>query len=234
MKNFLVIGTMILLAAGQALAGRNCLSQHLAEAIELNKERREIYSQMTDGKSKKVSNQLIRYEQFIYGVLPMTGIENAAEKLQTEGIPFLCDDFHATANPNSPTLQTKNPDLKTFQSLDHKKAKKLLDAQIESKNLNGVYDQAVLLIDSIKGEMRFNCMVRHVLESIARVAKQGLIYDQMASEKNLSIKPSELTLKVLKYETKALWGSVQLDQKAAPFQAAGVPILCHDLPVVHF
>lgn len=234
MKIQMIILSALLISGFSANAQRNCLSQHLTEAIELNEVRREIYAEMTQGKSKKVSNQLIRYEKFIHSILPLTGIEKAAKELQDQGIPMLCEDFHAGLNPHAPVLQKDRPQLSDFKAFNHKKAKQLLAEQIEAGNLSGVYTQAVALIESASDEMRFHCMIRHVLESIARVAKQGIKYDEMAKEKGLTEKPSELTLKILKYEIKTLYGSAQLDEKAALFQAQGVPILCHDLPVIEY
>jgi hypothetical protein len=67
-------------------------------------------------------------------------------------------------------------------------------------------------------------MTRHLLESMARVSWLALNDDQK----------TESAFKLLKYMPIALFGTKQLDVMASAHQAKGLPILCHDLPLIDY
>ncbi len=75
-------------------------------------------------------------------------------------------------------------------------------------------------------------MVRHVLESTARIAYLAPRHERIAKEKGLTKSPAGLSWKLVKLHLQALKLAGGLDTQAAPLQAAGVPILCRDVPPI--
>jgi hypothetical protein len=215
-------------------ASRGCLSAHLEEAMVLNRERRPIYSALSNGGTEHISNLLIQYEQWVWRFLPITGIESAVKKFHQADIPILCADFESTPNPHPATLQSNRPQISDFQPLGWKKAKKALLQSMRQGDFPATYTQALELIKSIDREPRFNCMSRHALESIARISLLAPGYEKSATEMGLTSSPQTISKRLLMLLLKALWGAENLDRQAAPFQVQGIPILCHDLPMIDF
>lgn len=206
------------------LAEDGCLTKHLKEAVELNQQRQSIYSDLSQGRSEKVSKILIFAEKFILFTLPLSGLENKAKELAEKGSAFLCEEFQNTPNPKLAEMQNEKPPLKDFSPIDLASAKENLLTFIEAEDLAGLHREALLQINALNSEMHFNCMTRHMLESMARIAKLGAKDPQR----------SAASLRLIKWQMWYLWGSMKLDDMAAPLQAQGLPILCHDLPVIDY
>lgn len=205
-------------------AWAGCLIQHVREGIELNEQRKAHYAIMTDDASIEVSNLLISYEFNVIALMKLTNFEKRYEALQKQGVPFLCEEFHSTVNPLSPVVQMSGPELKNFDPLSASATRKVLKAFLAKKDLSGFHKRATTLIDQLSVEPRFNCMTRHILESMGRVAWLAI----------QDLRRRDAALDLLSFMVWSLYGAKQLDIKAAPLQAVGVPILCHDLPMIEF
>ena len=69
----------------------NCFSTHIREAINKNIDRKSLYSKMTGGKSKFLSNLLITSEKATFVLAKV--YDRRAREFQRSGIPILCLDY---------------------------------------------------------------------------------------------------------------------------------------------
>ena len=86
-------------------------------------------------------------------------------------------------------------------------------------------------IERLSIEPRFNCLLRHVLESALRIAKHAPVYIDMAKMKGL-LSPEKLLWRMIRSH---FWGMneiMEIDRRAAVLQARGIPIVCNDVPPV--
>lgn len=74
-----------------------------------------------------------------------------------------------------------------------------------------------------------NCMVKHILESIRRIATLAPQCDLLAKQKNI-ISPLFLSRTVLRSHIMLLDESAKIDFYATPLQAEALPIVCQDVP----
>lgn len=200
-----------------AIAG--CLIDHLKEGIELNEKRKVIYSEMSAGTTAAVSDTLINYEYNLIYLVKLTRFEKKFSGLET---PYFCEEFQSTPNSLPPVYQSKTPDLRSFHPISFSDLKRKLQKIIQSRDLSHLHTTLDQEIHRLQKEPRFNCMTRHLLESMARVSWLALIDHQK----------TDAALQLLKYMPIALYGSKQLDVMAAEHQVSGIPILCHDLPLI--
>ena len=199
----------------------SCLTEHLKEGIELNQKRKLIYYEMSAGSTDRISETLLSYEYNLVYLLKITGFERQYSSLQ---FPFLCDEFRSTANPLPPVYQYDRPDLSQFKPISFFSLRKKLQNLIRNRELSAFHKTLDQEIQRLQKEPRFNCMTRHLLESMARVSWLALNDDRK----------TESAFNLLKYMPIALFGSKQLDVMSAEHQASGIPILCHDLPLIDY
>lgn len=195
-----------------------CLVDHLKEGIQVNFDREKIYSAMSAGATENVSQMLINYEYNLIYLVKLTGFEKRFSS------PFLCDEFKSTPNPLPAVYQSSKPELKQFKPISFLSLKRKYQKLIKSRDLLALHTSLAQEIDDLQKEPRFNCMTRHLLESMARVSWLALNDDQK----------TESAINLLKYMPIALFGSKQLDVMASIHQAQGIPILCHDLPLIDY
>lgn len=208
---------------------RKCLQAHIREAIDINSHRMWLYAQLSNNRSLPISEKLLELER---NVLPMAGLADTwARYFQSRDIPVICNDFVDMAE--TPPFLAMNPrgagSILDYHKPDVKRIHSNLKSLYKSKSYMNLAHEADAEIRSLEREPRYNCLFRHTLESIRRVA--GLLpeYMQEARIKNIS-SPEMLSRAILKSHLDLLEDAVTLDQKAAPLQAGGLMILCQDLP----
>jgi len=118
-----------------------------------------------------------------------------------------------------------------FTTLDMKKLKAQLKIFVKNKNIKGLTEYLEQNISSLSFEPRFNCMIRHVLESMNRITHLAPIHDKNARAKGLK-STMKLSMKLLKLHLMLLNSSADLDKKAAQIQSRGIPIICQDVPPI--
>lgn len=210
-------------------AQAGCLTQHIHDAMELNKKRAPLYEHLSEGQSRIVSKKLIWMEQKLSILAPLADLW--AAPYHRVGIPILCVDFVDMSE--TPAFKAYNPlgkeSLNNFHPPDIVKLKKdLLDLYTEK-----AYGELALYADAQIRELdknpRYNCMVKHILESIRRIAALAPQYDLLAKQKN-KISPLFLSRTVLRSHIMLLDESAKIDFYAAPLQAEALPIVCQDVP----
>jgi hypothetical protein len=232
MKILLLICTLFLplhlLAAPQDR--ELCLSGHLKEAIALNKERRELYAEHTEKRSRQISDLLIFSEQLsLVAALPLEKLE---QPLRKEGITILCDNLVPMSGAPEFFLN-RDPEPLSFYSKEKVfyYRRDLLKAW-QAHDYGRLYRETVARIDALKEAQDYHCMARHLLESIARAAALAPHHLRQAEQKNLKARARQIIDTFIRLQIEALAFGKTLDEKAAPLQAEGAPLLCNDVPVI--
>lgn len=213
----------------------NCFRDHMKEAIKINTERKQRYADLSQGKSLEISEKLISFEKLLlFFSYTFANFDYVSDRFEKYGVHITCDDYvsMSTVTVFNEFWPQGVPELSNYVDFNIKAAKKkLYKAYFDNEDLKAVLDETLGLLKRIEKEPRFNCMVRHALESIAQISM-------------MAPKQEEALSKV--YQTGAMalaremaYGHIfmldtfhELDQMAAPLSAQGLPILCQDIPVI--
>jgi hypothetical protein len=225
----LLLVTLILLE-GAALADEgSCFSSHVREAIRLNEARAVRYREISGGRSRAVSDRLLFTEHLT--LIPAAFLEARASYFRRAGIPVLCADFVTMAlTPPFEAYTAGAPALAQYRRPPTSSWKSELRFALNRGGFLTVHQTAVRLLRELEEPVQFNCMVRHVLESLARGAWLAPQYEARAKALGLRRSPAPVSRSALGLQIEALGYAAGLDFLAAPLQAEGIPILCQDVP----
>ena len=211
-----------------------CITHHIKEAMEINKERRERYSALTKGKSRTLSNFLIASEKL--SLIPVKMQELKALPFNMKGIDILCKEV--ISMEKTPPFKSK-VSLKNFPKTEKFRRRgvgKLV------KDLYGAYKKrdfkmaSILLRKEMKGLEKFPgmyCMHRHVIESMLRASNYGPIHQKKARSLDLDAKEvGEVSWNFILSQIITFPLAYQIDKMAFPFQQKGIPIICQDVPYI--
>jgi len=209
-------------------SSRGCFETHVVEAIEINQQRKPLYAELTDGESKPISRGLILFEQSI--VLPAKLIDARAEKWQEAGLAIGCDEFV----PISLTPEFRSQvDPPTESRESHSGL--ALAAELKLAFALGGYDRLRGELEEELAELAeqpaYNCLLRHFLESLLRGANLAPIHAARAEELGLD-SPDAISRDLILLQIAGLPVATKLDADAEEIQAAGIPILCQDVPPI--
>jgi hypothetical protein len=214
---------------GEAMEG-GCFHHHLEEAIDLNERRLPVYSGWTDGASEAISRRLIASER--RGLLAARYVDRRARRYQAAGIPIVCAEFVSMSL--APALDSAPHGIPPAPFLTGPTAKGL-EARIRGAYGRGGFsemvDVAVDELDALAGMPAYHCMVRHLLESVARTAALAPFHAEASTAAGL---PSTVPLSelMIRLHLAVLHDATELDRLAAPLQSSGVPIICQDVPPI--
>lgn len=202
----------------------------------MNKKRRPLYIKLTNYQSREISERLIAGEQLAkFGSYLFYNFDGDAEIYQRNGINIVCDEYVPMAL--TPAFQEvsplPHPDLRYFKELDAYRLRKRI-VRAQRKGYDELVATARAIIHEIETPQKgFNCMTKHLMESIGRIAKFAPIHAASAREKRL---PSPLSLsdRMISAHLIMLPEAIEVDVLAAPLQANGVAILCQDVPPIEF
>jgi hypothetical protein len=207
------------------------MTEHLLEAIKINKERKKLYTELTQGKSNKISNLMIGLE---LASLPTSiTMDYIAKKWQAKGIPLLVHEFIPMSE--TPEFCENYPfaieELDRLPYLDWKSLAQNLSKAYKQKNYLLIIEQAQKSMSEIRQYPHLFCMTRHILESLIRCSNLTIMHLEKARELSLdfNLKPSHFLLSV---HINSLHGSFLIDKLAFPIQNQGIPIIFQDVPYV--
>lgn len=220
--------TFIFLASSAWEAyGKACFGEHFSDALAKNDVKRDYYHELTNGQSDRLYALLIFGEKS--GLMLSKKYDRAAELYQEHGFNLWCDEFAGKdLNPAPPVLGPKleNTALYPIGFWQLRKELLLLARNKDMKMIQvWSYNQIVLLQNNPK----HHCMLRHVLESVYRLA----YFYNLRKDKIIESKlpdPLKMTLKMIKLHAQSIPGSILIDRDAYKIQIQGIPILCHELP----
>ena len=198
--------------------------------MALNAKRKPIYSELTDEASERISNTLISSEWFSKQLA--RSVEKDAQPFEDAGVGIVCDAFVSMSKV--PPFQQNTGlrhDEKQYQVFDTDDLKDLIEELNKENRFTEIVETIEIKIAELKSQPQFHCMIRHVLESIRRIAHQA--DSQNSKAKALGL-PSSLPIsrKLIDLHLLSFSISKYLDKSAVKIQAAGVPILCQDVPPI--
>lgn len=224
---------------------RECFQTHLREARALNEARKPLYARVSRNRSLEISNKLIEQESLVIFWGPIfADFDQWAIPYQQHVLEIICDDF--VSMHNTPTFAQQRPGphpaLRKFRNvpageLRLKLARALrhgfqaVEAETETmiKELNSLFLQAD----------QMNCMTRHLLESIRRIARNAPRYVFELEQINRKLpatrrlaSPAWISQKMIEGHFQFLTDAEALDRAAAALQAEGIPIICNDVPPI--
>lgn len=210
---------------------KGSFEMHLLQAIRINKTRMPLYAALTDGKSVRISKRLIFWEIM---ALPMARILDwRARKYQAAGIPVVIEDIVSmdlTPEFNSCASVPPMPLMRFVCQNGKVIAKKIYKAYKEQR-FSGIVGITQEELRGIRQVPTYHCMLRHILESILRVADLAPKHDAFAISKGM-VSTRCLSWHMLCLHLFFLSKATKFDEWAAPIQAEGIPIIAQDVPVI--
>lgn len=210
---------------------RPCMTKHMQDAIRLNKERKPLYERLTAGKSNRVTEHLIGMERRLLLGSPI--LDFWARPYQGSGIDIICEDVVDMAL--TPPFRSRHPDgtvpKESYRRVQVGLVKTQLEERLRANDFSGLAWLSDQYVQQLGVQPRFNCLVRHMLESIRRTAMLAPKHEKKALAKGMR-SPRFLAKVILKSHLDLLYESAQLDILAAPMQAEGIMIICQDIPPI--
>ncbi|MBN8541478.1 MAG: hypothetical protein J0L82_13885 [Deltaproteobacteria bacterium] len=215
---------------------KECFREHLREAIAINMARRPFYARLSNFQSNEISDRLIAGEKLAkFASYLFHNFDAQAESYQEKGINIVCDEFVSMSL--TPKFKAygplPHPDLRRFQELDPYILGRSLVRAIDEGYPQTVAAAKHWISMIKKSDARFNCMTRHLLESVGRIAKLAPSHIRKAAKRGVQ-SPAHLSDSMIAAHLLMLPESVALDTLAAPIQSQGIQILCQDVPPIHF
>ena len=239
---FLPLASLGLAALG-SLARAECFDEHLRAAIQTNQSRLEPYSLLSDGRTKPLSQELIGLER--QALFVSKWYMARTRRFREAGVGLFCSEFLPMSRAGDLVTEplSDRPQLSDYRKPRWEDLEKELSATLQKmdETLRSPVPEAIgilwwdlqarleseLLL--LKPELRFNCMYRHVVESMLIVSREAVKHAKQAQALGLE-NPEPWSISLLKLHLQALEPSIKLDQRAAPIQADGIPFLCSDVP----
>ncbi len=221
-----------LVFASAARADVEGFSKHLRDAIASNSDRLPRYAKLTRGQSRLLSRTLIGVEYLSLGIA--WWLEWHAAPYRAAGIPILVADF--TPMRHTPPFLERYPGTEWESGVEFHEhpvgewARRLSHA-LDEEGFAGVHRLSLQYLGTLKSNAYVHCLVRHVIESAARMSHLAPQYEAMAAARKMA-SPAWISRRLLKLHFESLGLSHWLDRRAAPMQARGVPILCRDVPPI--
>lgn len=226
---FLSFLVMASFSAQAEAAKHSCMTTHMKDAIKINRQRGVWYSELSEGKSEAVTNRLIGMERRL--LLGSPAIDLWARPYQKAGVAIVCEDVIDMSR--TPQFRRQNPEGRVGKGsyrlvlvdVVHQKLKE----KLKSEDFQGMAWLADQYVKQLEKQPRFNCLVRHMLESVRRTAILTPRHEAEALRKGLD-SPKALSKLILKSHLDLLSESAVIDKIAAPLQADGIMIVCQDVP----
>lgn len=207
-----------------------CFEEHVRDAMTLNRARLPAYSDASLGRSEAVSLALIRSERG--ALLAALFYDGQARKFRERGVPLLCSEFEHM--DQTPALQVKaarprppgaRPDTGQIQVE--------LKAAWDQGGFFSLRSASHRVIKQLEERPAYDCMLRHMLESIRRAAHLAPHHAQAAQDAGLNPKAAlRLSRGFIKLHMAYLPAAARLDALALPLQQEGIPIICGDVPPI--
>lgn len=217
----------------RAESGQNPgFAHHIQEAISANWNRTAGYARQTQGRSRYLSHTLMAVEA---GTLPIAWyLDRQAAPFQRAGIPIMQLDFVSMSltPPFSETGLAPLPPSIEYRPIPWRRWKRRILELSRARQFLALHAEIQIWVKDLEETPRFHAMVRHVLESTARIAFLAPQYERMALRAGLTSSPVPLSQNLLWLHASSLWISNQLDNWAEPMQREGVAILQNDVPPI--
>lgn len=209
----------------------NYMTQHLLEAIEINKNRKPLYASLSKKKSLRISRMLMVTERL--SLISSYPLDNMAKYWQKRGVPVMKYEFiPMDETPEfSPEFEDDSNLFSTLPAYDTKAVQQEAGRIYSTKDYKKLAEFMDQKIDELKEFPKHYCMVRHILESIRRGA--NLTEKHIEKAKELKVKsPEGFCRYLLNSQIMIIHSSSLLDKWAFPLQKDGIPIIYQDVPYI--
>jgi len=203
---------------------------HIKEAILINRERKQYYAQVSDGKSRGLSNFLITME---YLILPIAKYYDLrARKFNEQDIAIVKADFVEMDLKPKEThvhfrkiLSQVNCDFLRTKIQDYIKTVRL---ESDPDTILKLSLDFLQFIKNKEQKLEIHlAMLCHLLESVIVISKNGKKYSQQSN-----CKTDKLTKGLLKLHFFAIRHCLVIDRRANEFHQMGIGIIVNDLPEI--
>lgn len=202
--------------------------QHMRDAIALNEARAPLYAELSAGASLPISRRLILAER---ALLPVARwFDWRAARWERAGIPLLGSVFVAMST--SPSFAARGAATPLPGAAPHPSTvRRRVGARFRAAGFEGAAVAIASELDAMRANPGAECLVRHLLESAHRLTLVAPEHIRIARAKGLS-SPAPLLALLLRLHLRGLGAASDLDARARPLQARGIPILANDLPPI--
>jgi hypothetical protein len=217
--------------APDATPAENCFQVHLEEAIALNEKRKPLYSWLTQGRSEAISDKLIESEKL--SLIFARSVDDAARPYQRAGVAVACDEFVSMADvPVFREQYAFDPEpLTAFEPVDGVALRDGLEATFAEEGFAGLATATDATLHALEEPRTYHCMVRHMLESLRRIANLAPVHEEDAHERGLA-SPRPISEDLVELHLLSIDPAAKLDEQASVLQSEGIPILCQDVPSI--
>ena len=200
----------------------------MLEAIALNEVRAPLYSARSGGASLAISRRLILTERSLVPVARW--FDRRAARWEAAGIPLLESVFVPMAT--APRFSGVAPGIVTDGPAPVAAAvRRRIAAGFRSSGFEGAASALAVELSLLRANPGADCLLRHLLESAHRLTVLAPVQIDAARERGLA-SPRWLLALLLRLHLWGLGAASDLDARARPLQARGIPILADDLPPI--
>ncbi len=212
-----------------------CFHNHLADAIALNKARKNYYSEKSNGASAAVSEKLIGQESA--SLIPAIMIDLKAFWYRSNGVNLICDEFVSMNDVKKMTAAPKYSGQTTDEQFNALANLIQMTKQIALTDIrqNQFGHAAAALNNSLeliaKMESSSNgsfCMTRHILESSALAAEHAQLYHEKSSGQTDAVMKEFISSQLQVADSLG----PELDRAAQKIHRLNVGIICNDVPPI--
>jgi hypothetical protein len=208
---------------------KNSFCKHIKDAIKINQIRKPLYAQLSNGKTKFLSNTIIAFQVCLLPIAKY--FDFLGKKFNRKNIFIIQDDFVSMDNINSYDLDVLRRNVakkEIFEMLKNKiKAyKKLIKSSFSFFDISKTTIRELDFIENLEHELSCNfIMLKHLLESIAYISLNSLNYLSLSNGKTI-----ELSKKLINFHLFFLDKILFIDKTAQNFHQKNIGILINDIP----
>lgn len=199
---------------------------HVREAIAFNRMRARHYASVTGGRSRRVFRRYLIAETL---VLPFTAwFDRQAAPYEEAGVPVLSAVFESMQNmlPLSGAREPQSDD--SWPPCGSEMAHKL-QSVFQTGGFYALAEATNDCLDMLAVRPWRDCMLRHQIESLRRVANVSPINLQMAARAGM-LRPERLLRRFVRFHLQGVRAASWVDKPALQLQLLGFPILANHLP----
>lgn len=207
------------------------LTQHLKDAIAINKERMPLYGKLSNGETLPFSKKLIQYEK--YGLKGAWFFDRVGKRFQKQGVPFLELEFvdMALTPKFSQTYPEEIDYTRPIEPIEMRSFSKTLHYQLRDNDFEGLVESCNVLLEDLEEQSHVYCMLRHLIESIRWIAHLAPINEAKCQVLNID-PPTPYVRFLINSHLFLLPESMKFDEQIAPIQNKGIPFVFQDLPTI--
>lgn len=222
--------------ADQAAEGAryHCFREHLSEAITLNRHRLRRYAHLSAGRSVPISLILMSTEVM---ALPIASVfDRRARPYHDAGVLVMQDLFVSMSlSPAfNEEFELPPPPRSAYEKPDASALIGALRFAHKEGGFDGLRFCVADELNKLESAQHYHCMLRHLLESIGRIAYFAPVHKKMSVERGLNYAGdvTNLHLGLLKTHLMTIRTGIHIDKMCVPLHAKGLPIVFQDVPPI--